>query len=159
MHENKPHDGMYLHGAGDGVGDGVGDGAGDGAGIRRDAIHCVSTPNTTTPNITKPTTTQTNTGQPGTSSMGNPTESINKKHLKNIGPNNAFGPQQKNLASIVRGYKISVAKYGRIINRDFSWQAGFYDRIIRNMNAYYTIEKYIIANPSRWSIDKFNNNP
>jgi len=35
---------------------------------------------------------------------------------------NKFGPQSKNLASIIRGYKIGVTKNARMINADFAWQ-------------------------------------
>ena len=34
---------------------------------------------------------------------------------------NQFGPQRKNLASIIRGYKSAVTKSARQINPDFTW--------------------------------------
>ena len=48
-------------------------------------------------------------------------------------PKNAFGPQSKNLSSIIRGFKIGVTKNARIIRSDFQWQPRFYDHIIRNI--------------------------
>ncbi len=71
-------------------------------------------------------------------------------------PKNKFGPQSKNLASIVRGFKIGVTKNARLINPDFQWQPRFYDHIIRNENEYHRISQYIIDNPSKWNDDKPN---
>ena len=68
----------------------------------RDAMHCVSNSNN------------------------------NKNHNNKIPspPKNQFGPQSKNLASIIRGFKIGVTKNARQINPDFQWQARFHDHII-----------------------------
>ncbi|AKA35128.1 transposase [Flagellimonas lutaonensis] len=70
-------------------------------------------------------------------------------------PKNQFGPQTKNLASIIRGYKIGVTKNSRQIDPDFAWQSRYHDHIIRNAKSYQTISEYIINNPSKWSEDKF----
>ncbi|HZH70215.1 MAG TPA: hypothetical protein VFD80_07190, partial [Flavobacteriaceae bacterium] len=40
-------------------------------------------------------------------------------------PKNQFGPQSKNLASIIRGFKIGVTKNARLVNPNFSWQPRF----------------------------------
>ncbi len=69
---------------------------------------------------------------------------------------NAFGPQSKNLASILRGYKIGVTKYATSENIDFGWQPRFHDRIIRNANELDRIRHYIVQNPANWERD--NNN-
>lgn len=69
---------------------------------------------------------------------------------------NQFGSQSKNLASIIRGYKIGVTKNARKINPDFAWQARFHDHIIRNQQAFENIDHYIRNNPSKWGEDKFN---
>ena len=63
---------------------------------------------------------------------------------------NKFGPQSKNLASIIRGYKIGVTKNARKINPAFKWHVRFYDIIIRDERAFQTIQKYIINNPKKW---------
>jgi REP element-mobilizing transposase RayT len=97
---------------------------------RRDAMHCVSTTDTTD-------TTDTNTTP----------SSINK-----------FGPQTKNLASIIRGFKIGVTTNARKINSCFAWQPRYYDHIIRNQKSFNKIREYIIDNPKNWNIDKFYNN-
>jgi REP element-mobilizing transposase RayT len=69
---------------------------------------------------------------------------------------NKFGPQSKNLASIIRGFKIGVTKNARKIHSDFAWQSRFHDHIIRNDQSYKTISEYIINNPSKWHDDKLN---
>ena len=69
---------------------------------------------------------------------------------------NQFGPQSKNLASIIRGFKSAVTVRARRINPNFGWQARFHDHIIRNPNAYENISKYIIDNPKKWNLDVFN---
>ena len=69
---------------------------------------------------------------------------------------NKFGPQSKNLGSIIRGFKIGVTKKARQINENFKWQARFHDHIIRNDESYYKISEYIINNPKNWNMDDYN---
>lgn len=68
---------------------------------------------------------------------------------------NKFGPQSKNLASIIRGFKIGVTKNARLIQPDFAWQTRYHDHIIRDESAHYNISAYIINNPAKWSDDQF----
>ena len=68
---------------------------------------------------------------------------------------NKFGPQSKNLASIVRGFKIGVTKNARKINAGFAWQSRFHDHIIRNEKSFNEITEYIKANPQKWGKDKY----
>ena len=68
---------------------------------------------------------------------------------------NKFGPQRKNLASIIRGFKSAVTIYARKNNIDFAWQPNYHDHIIRNKTEYFRIKKYIINNPAKWDNDKF----
>jgi putative transposase len=63
---------------------------------------------------------------------------------------NKFGPQSRNLASIVRGYKIGVKKYATTNKIDFAWQARFHDHIIQNHDEYHRIHDYFIENPANW---------
>ena len=70
-------------------------------------------------------------------------------------PKNQFGPQSKNLASIIRGFKIGVTKNARQISPDFAWQSRYHDHIIRNDRSYQNISEYIINNPLKWSEDDF----
>jgi hypothetical protein len=95
---------------------------------RRDAMHCVSTTDDT-----------------------NDTDAAyeSKKSV------NQFGPQSKNLGSILRGYKSAVTSFARKHNIQFNWQARFHDHIIRSMDEYYRISNYITNNPLNWQQDKF----
>ena len=70
---------------------------------RRDAMHCVSTTTPTTPTIST---------NPITATATNETETKTK---------NKFGPQSKNLGSIIRGFKIGVTTNSRKIHTDFGW--------------------------------------
>ena len=77
----------------------------------------------------------------------------------NNAPNakNQFGPQSKNLASIIRGFKIGVTTNARKIHAGFAWQSRFHDHIIRDNRSYEKIKTYIIENPKKWDNDKFHN--
>ncbi len=69
---------------------------------------------------------------------------------------NQFGPQSKNLASIIRGFKSSVTTQAKKSgNAVFGWQSRFHDHIIRNARSFERIQNYIINNPSNWKGDKF----
>jgi len=68
---------------------------------------------------------------------------------------NRFGPQSKNLASIIRGYKSAVTTYARKNNIPFDWQPRFHDHIIRSADEYYRISNYIVNNPAEWQKDRF----
>ena len=68
-----------------------------------------------------------------------------------------FGPQAKNLASIIRGIKSSVTTQAKKSgNNDFAWQSRFHEHIIRNSAEFYNIRNYIINNPASWDKDKFH---
>lgn len=68
---------------------------------------------------------------------------------------NKFGPQSKNLASVIRGFKIGVTTNARKINLEFAWQPLFYDQIIRDEKSFENISNYIINNPANWFGDRF----
>lgn len=67
-----------------------------------------------------------------------------------------FGPQSKNLGSVIRGFKSSVTTYARKLNINFGWQERFHDHIIRSNDEYLQISQYIINNPVNWKNDKFH---
>jgi len=69
---------------------------------------------------------------------------------------NQFGPQSKNLGSIIRGFKSGVTIGARLINPDFGWQGRFHDHIIRDRKSFHRISEYIKNNPRNWSDDGFN---
>ena len=71
-------------------------------------------------------------------------------------PQNKFGVQSKNLASVIRGFKIGVTRNARRINPDFAWQSRFHDHIIRDEKSYNNIARYILDNPAKWENDVFN---
>lgn len=70
-------------------------------------------------------------------------------------PNNQFGPQIKNLSSVIRGFKSAVTINARKINPYFAWQPRFHDRIIRDYRSYQKIKNYIIDNPKKWGMDDY----
>ena len=76
--------------------------------------------------------------------------------INNTNNTNKFGPQSKNLPSIIRGFKSAVTKRAKIINPDFSWQPNYYEHIIRDEKSFKTISEYIINNPLKWNKDKYN---
>jgi REP element-mobilizing transposase RayT len=82
----------------------------------------------------------------------------NKYNTQIIQQPNKFGPQSKNLASIIRGFKIGVTTNARKIHAVFTWQTRFYDHIIRDFEEYQRIVDYISNNPVNWQNDKFYNN-
>jgi hypothetical protein len=71
----------------------------------------------------------------------------------NIDMANSFGPQSKNLAAILRGFKSSVTVQARSINPDFQWQSRYHDHVIRSYDSFQKITQYIIHNPANWSED------
>jgi REP element-mobilizing transposase RayT len=136
---DKPNDGhndRHNDGHNDGRNDGCNDGRNDGCNV--ETQNFASLP----PLLPPP-------------SLIPPTPIIHPSSLSSS--KNKFGPQSKNLGSIVRGYKIGVTKNARLIFADFAWQPRFYDHIIRNNESYQKIKTYIIENPLKWVDDKFYN--
>ena len=65
--------------------------------------------------------------------------------------NNKFGPQAKNLASIIRGFKSAVTTQIRMNGKnEFEWQSRFHEHIIRDEKSFKNIQRYIINNPIQW---------
>ncbi|MEQ9440067.1 MAG: transposase, partial [Cyclobacteriaceae bacterium] len=74
--------------------------------------------------------------------------------------NNTFGPQSKNLASIIRGFKSAVTTRARKMgNPHFAWQSRYHDHIIRHGVSFRRISQYIRNNPLQWKEDRFWGNP
>jgi REP element-mobilizing transposase RayT len=63
----------------------------------------------------------------------------------------------KTIGSIIRGFKIGVAKWMRENAgvRDV-WQRNYFEHIIRNDVALNRIRQYILDNPVRWAYDRYN---
>lgn len=68
---------------------------------------------------------------------------------------NHFGPQSKNLASVIRGFKIGVTKKAKEFQVNFSWQKGYYETIIESQYHLIKAEKYIENNPFSWTKDPY----
>jgi len=63
---------------------------------------------------------------------------------------NDFGPQAKNLASIIRGFKSAVTTRARRINKVFKWQERYHDHVVRDYDSLERIRDYIDNNPANW---------
>ena len=68
---------------------------------------------------------------------------------------NHFGPQSRNLASVIRGFKIGVTKWASENEISFGWQPRFHDHVIRDQESYFKIRNYILSNVKNWSRDIF----
>ena len=91
---------------------------------------------------------------------------------KNFSPTNTgakdFSPLQstgrprgtsKTIGSIVRGFKIGVTKWARENTDTYTvWQRNYYEHIIRHDRALDAIRQYIVNNPLRWHLDRYNQN-
>ena len=67
---------------------------------------------------------------------------------------NRFGPQSRNLGSIVRGYKIGVTKWARTNGHPFfMWQPRFHDHIIHDERGLDAVREYIRNNPLKTGLD------
>lgn len=69
---------------------------------------------------------------------------------------NKFGPQSRNLGSIIRGYKAAVKKHATLQDLDMYWQERYHDRIIRSAKEHQNIAQYIYNNPLNWQMDEDN---
>lgn len=70
-------------------------------------------------------------------------------------PGNKFGPQSRNLPSVVRGFKIGVTKYARTNDIPMEWQPRYHDRIIRDEQELFAVRTYIHNNPLEWALDEY----
>jgi putative transposase len=80
---------------------------------------------------------------------------INKPDYRGWQPNK-IGPQSRNLASIIRGYKAAVKTFATTNQVEFDWQPRFYDHIIKSEKELNKIREYIIFNPAKWNLDRNN---
>ena len=115
-----------------------------------------------TPPTHNPSSASQPTSPPNDPSSSQPTSPIQPPSSPTNNPpsqpqpqKNKFGPQSKNLASIVRGYKIGVTKSAKKIDPNWQWQSRYHDHIIRNRESFKRITTYIINNPTNWKEDRF----
>jgi len=78
------------------------------------------------------------------------------RDCRNDGNGAGFGPQSKNLASIMRGFKSAVTMQARMLDIPFDWQARYHDRVIRDDEEFRKIAAYIEQNPLNWCNDDLN---
>jgi putative transposase len=57
---------------------------------------------------------------------------------------NRFGPQTRNLASIIRGYKAAVKKNATLNSIEFSWACRYDEKLIRNNRLLEKIRNYLL---------------
>ncbi|MDR3653253.1 MAG: hypothetical protein P4L34_09825 [Paludibacter sp.] len=113
----------------------------------RDAMHCVSTNNDDNRDAIG-----VNRDAKHGVSTNNDIDIMIEQNL----PANHFGPQSKNLASILRGFKSAVTIETHKIQPHFIWQERFYDRVIRDDAEFRRIAYYIYENPANWTNDLYN---
>lgn len=65
-----------------------------------------------------------------------------------------FGPQSKNLGSVIRGYKVAVKRFANKHNIPLYWQGRYHDHVIRTQEEYNRIKNYIKYNPMNWGKPK-----
>lgn len=76
---------------------------------------------------------------------------------KNLLPLQLPHGTSKTIGSVVRGFKIGVTKWFRQHTAtSIIWQRNYYEHVIRNEHALNAIRRYIVENPSRWHLDRFN---
>jgi len=74
-----------------------------------------------------------------------------KNKLMNINSSqHIFGPQKKNLSSIVRGYKSKVTVRSRQINSTFEWKSRFNDQVIFDNEHLINCRRYILNNSTNY---------
>ena len=60
------------------------------------------------------------------------------------------------LGSIIGQFKsICTKRIRREVTKQFSWQPGFYEHVIRNEEALNKIRQYIRGNPEKWEADRY----
>ena len=79
---------------------------------------------------------------------------VDSQNFANLQTKNKFGPQSKNLASIIRGFKIGVTKYAYENSIPFAWQRLYNDHIIRDSGEMNQIAEYIENNVAKWESDR-----
>jgi REP element-mobilizing transposase RayT len=66
-----------------------------------------------------------------------------------------ISPKSKSLAAVVRSYKSAVTNHAHRLGYNFAWQRNYYERIVRDEQAYQNISGYIANNPLMWPEDEF----
>jgi REP element-mobilizing transposase RayT len=83
-----------------------------------------------------------------------------------IMPNHIHGivqltsPDEHSLATVVSSFKSAVTRRAResklIHQREFVWQRGYFDHIVRSEVSLMALRQYIVDNPVKWNLDELN---
>lgn len=79
--------------------------------------------------------------------------------IKSAQTKDGRGNPSPTISSVIGWYKYQTTKeLSLLFNTETSklWQRSYYDHIIRNIDEYNVLKKYIYDNPFRWSIDELN---
>lgn len=60
-----------------------------------------------------------------------------------------------NLSRVIRWFKGRTTFESHKINKEFGWQSGFFEHIIRDEKSYLRVKSYIRRNPENRAEDKF----
>jgi putative transposase len=124
--------------------------------ICRDAMHCVSIDNKTATDAMHGVCMANDTISDAMHGVYTGDEIEWFREIELIPPANHFGPQSKNLASVMRGFKSAVTTAARQLNISFDWQTRFHDHVIRDDDEFRRIAYYIEQNPMSWDKDILN---
>jgi putative transposase len=72
---------------------------------------------------------------------------IKKPGFKKWKPN-SFGPQTRNLASVIRGYKAAVKKYSSLHFIEFSWESRYDEKLILDEGELHKFDEFFSQNNS-----------
>jgi REP element-mobilizing transposase RayT len=74
-------------------------------------------------------------------------------HFKSAqnGTKGNFGPQNRNLGAVIRGYKSAVTSKSLPVNSSFKWQKGYDDKILFHPRDIERASEYIQKNPARYT--------
>ena len=86
-----------------------------------------------------------------------PTEVIAVRN--NVNRFSMISPRRNTLPVIIRTYKAAVStRCWRAGYKDFKWQRGYYEHVIRNEDDLNRARQYIFDNPLQWDMDENNPN-
>ncbi|GBD10355.1 hypothetical protein HRbin22_02627 [Candidatus Thermoflexus japonica] len=86
-----------------------------------------------------------------------PVGAVGAKYFSPLQPSSLPRGTSKTIGSIVRGFKIGVTKWFRQNTSVHTvWQRNYFEHIIRDERALNAIRRYILENPLRWHLDRYN---
>ena len=67
----------------------------------------------------------------------------------------AITPKSGSLPVVINQFKRAVTMYARTHKIPFDWQTRYYDKILKNQNAFDNVRRYIDNNVAKWHTDHF----